>query len=228
MLVDYCGAPIMSKHSIIIADDHTVFRETLVRYLATVDGVEVLCGVSDGEAAIEAAKKHQPDVMLLDLSMPKVSGIDVVRTIVGLGLKTRFVVLTMHDNPAMRRVALSAGAHSYLTKNASSEELVRTLIQVAEGQFGQADELKAEDQDLSRLLAIVDQQLSKREKEVLTLIGKGYTSKEIADDLEISPGTVDNYRTRIGSKLGVRGRASMVQAALRAGLVATALEHLDE
>ncbi len=224
-------------HTIVVADDHRMFRETLVKYLASVPHLEVVADVSTATEALHAVELHAPTVLLTDISMPGGTGLDLIRTLERMDAATRSLVLTMHDAPAMGRAALDAGAWGYITKSASSEQLVEYIECVAggrrlpaigllpmsgEGNPHAAHNIPHPPMSDDALRIELDAALSPRERQVLTLIAEGHTSKEIAGRLSLSPGTVDNYRMRVSKKLGVKGRAAMVQVALQAGLVSSA------
>jgi DNA-binding NarL/FixJ family response regulator len=199
----------MPGERIIIVDDHALAREGLRSALSS-SGYEVLCAVGTGEEALSRVAELQPDLLLLDIRLGAgMDGLEAARRVSGLGLKTRIMMLTLHDDPDYIRAALQAGAAGYVLKDASLEELRTAVRQVLSGATAIPSAL------LSSVLMRSDRdtpdsdlidRLTEREREVLDRIAKGLTNKAIARELEISPATVKAHVERVIAKLGVTDR----------------------
>jgi len=211
-----------SKLRILVADDHAFLREALVVMIREEGDMEVVAQAGDGEAAVARAHELRPDVAIVDLTMPS-GGIRTLKRIRSECPETRLLVLTMHDDPALLRSVLRAGGHGYVTKSAASRELIQAIRLVAAGRqyinvlFDQ-ESTAARDLDPA-VPEPAPPELSARELQVLVAVARGYTSKEIADELQISPAAVDSYRLRLSRKIGARGRVDLVDYALRLGLL---------
>ena len=206
---------------LLIADDHTVLRECLVTTLRASGDCLVVGEAGDGISAIELAHSLQPDVAVVDISMPRLNGVEVVRRLTAELPRTRVLVLTMHEEDEYVVQMVRAGARGYLVKHAATAELLTAIRAIASGgvYFGPY---------ATRLLAGQLQQptsddpygtLSAREREVLHLVVDGLTIKEIARQLDISAKTAENHRSRLLAKLGVRNSAELVRYAVRKRLV---------
>ncbi|MGZ5309533.1 MAG: response regulator [Solirubrobacterales bacterium] len=202
---------------IVLVDDHAVVRSALRALLEKETDFEVLAEASDGGEAVRFAMGHRPDVVVLDLNMPGVAGLDAIAPIRERCPETQVVVLTMQNQPGYARQALQAGAVGYVLKEAADSELVRAVRLAAEGQTYLQPEVGA------RLAAEGDSpdNLSERELEVLKLIALGHTNGEIADDLVLSVRTVESHRAHIQQKLGRTTRAELVRYSLDRGLIET-------
>ncbi len=197
----------MVKTKIIIVDDHAMIREGLKKLLDMEDDLEVIATVGSGQEAIDGAIKLQPDVILMDISMPGISGIDAAKTIKKEAPHCRIIFLTIHDDKAYVNEALKLHPNGYVLKDADSNVLTDAIRTVYRG--GQYTYSKVcEDVESGQL-----GELSSRELEVLDLLSKGFTNKEISQRLLISEKTVKNHLYSIFKKLGVQGRT---QAALYA------------
>ena len=195
---------------IVIADDHVVVRRGLMALIADQPDLELVAQAGDGEAAVELVVEHSPDVVLIDLSMPVLDGIDAIRRILTARPDTRIAVLTSFAEPARIRAALDAGALGYLLKDSEPEELIAGIRLVAGG----ASPLAAEaSRALSQRRGSTNAGggLTPRERAVLGLVAKGCSNKEIARRLEISEKTVKAHLTQVFREIGVFDR---VQAAL--------------
>lgn len=208
---------------LLVADDHTVLRECLVTALRASGDCVVVGEAGDGIAAVEQAHALRPDVAVIDISMPRLSGIDVVRRLTEELPRTRVLVLTMHEEDEYVVQMVRAGAAGYLVKHAATEELLNAIRAIAAGgvYFGPyATKILAErlhsPQDLPQ-----DPygSLSDREREVLHLVVDGLTIKEIAKRLDITMKAAENHRSRVLSKLGVRNSAELVRYAVRKRIV---------
>jgi DNA-binding NarL/FixJ family response regulator len=194
---------------IVVAEDHAVVRAGLERLFATTDDIEVVAGAEDGARAAELVAEHRPDVVLMDLSMPNVNGIEATRQIVEANEGVQVVVLTSFADRAEIEAALDAGAVGYLLKDADAEDLIRGVRAAARGESPLAP--KAARALLQARAERPELQLSERELEVLRCVAKGLPNKLIARNLGISEKTVKAHLTRIFQQLGVTDRT---QAAL--------------
>ena len=208
---------------VLIADDHTMVRESLVSVLQADGDVQVVAQAADGIEAIEKAEATRPDVVVADLSMPRLGGVEVVRRLREKLPGTRVLVLTMHQEDEYVLQAVRAGASGYLVKDSAAAELLTAVRSLHAGRshFGpQASRALAEQvQHPERSAADPYGSLTAREREVLHLIAEGLTTKEIARKLDISVKTAENHRGRVLDKLDVRNTAELVRYALRKGLL---------
>jgi DNA-binding NarL/FixJ family response regulator len=208
---------------ILLADDHTVLRESLAAVLRTSNDCIVVGEASDGVEAIERAMTLQPDLAIVDISMPRLSGIEVTRRIVSQLSRTRVLVLTMHEEEEYVLHMIRAGAAGYLVKRAATSELLAAVRAIAAGgvHFGPhaAKALAMQLQHPEALSSDPYGSLSPREREVLHLVVEGLSTKEIARKLEITVKTAENHRCRILEKLDVRNSAELVRYAMRKHLV---------
>lgn len=206
---------------LLIADDHTVLRECLVAMLRASGDCVVVGEAGDGISAVEQALALQPDIAVIDISMPRLSGIDVVRRLTEELPRTKVLVLTMHEEDEYAVQMVRAGASGYLVKNTATNELLDAIRTIAAGgvYFGPyatkilASQLKhPQPEDPYGAL-------SDREREVLHLVVDGLTIKEIANKLGISAKAAENRRSRVLAKLGVRNSAELVRYAVRKRIV---------
>ena len=203
----------------LIVDDHAVVREGLERIMAKCADLEVVGSAASGEQALDLAASLGPDLVLLDLSLPGMHGLDVLGALQTLSRAPRVVVLTVHDDDDIVLGAVRGGAQGYVLKNATRDELIAAVRRVAAG--GQAF-----DEVVVRALLRGDQRevlcslLTARELDILRLVAGGQTNKEIATALFISADTVKGHLETIYRKLGVSDRAHAVAVAIRNGLVA--------
>jgi DNA-binding NarL/FixJ family response regulator len=203
---------------ILLVDDHDFFREGMRGLLATVPGTDVVAEASSGEAAIAVATKLQPDVVLMDLKMSGMNGIDATRQIVATSPHVGVLVLTMFEDDDWVFAAMKAGARGYLLKGSNQEEIVRAIRAVGNGEaiFGPGVArrlMRYFDTPAPLPASPIFPGLTERETEVLALIAQGLTNQQIADRLFVSVKTVRNHVSNVISKLQVADRA---QAALRA------------
>lgn len=204
---------------VVIADDHSVVRRGLREVLDSEDGFEVVAEAADLDGARRYVRGHHPDVLVLDLNMPGGSTLDGIPEIRAEHPETQIVVLTMQDEPAYARHALSAGALGYVLKEAAESELVEAIRRAAAGDIYLNPRLGA------RVAAEPPpgppDGLSEREVEVLRLIALGHTNHEIAEQLYLSVRTVETHRAHIQQKLRLASRSELVRYALDHGLVET-------
>jgi two-component system, NarL family, response regulator NreC len=207
---------------VVIADDHGIVLAGLRAVLAAEPDIEVLAEATDGRAAIAAVEEHAPDLLVIDLSMPDLNGVEVIRRLHELRPATRIVVLSMHAAPEYVRPALRAGAAGYLVKGSGLEDLVRALRLVAAGETFLGPEaqrvVQREDPRRGEPPDALDR-LTAREREVLQLIAEGRTNRQIATLLEVTPKTVDTHRTRLMHKLDLHDTAALTRFAMRHGLI---------
>jgi len=216
----------MSAIKVLVADDQRVVRDGLVVLIGLCDGIEVVGSAPDGAAAVELVHELLPDVVLMDLQMPELDGVEATRQITSTGT-TRVVVLTTYTDDESILPALRAGAVGYLTKDASAEEIEEAIRAVHRGQtwldpIAQArvvSSLGAAPLEEPPAPREVSDNLTPREVEVLTLIGEGLSNQEIGTQLFLSQATVKTHINRIFAKTGVRDRAQAVRYAISNGLV---------
>ncbi len=208
--------------TILIADDHTMFRQGLRELLERKGGFQVIAEVSDGLAAVAEAQAQQPDVALLDISMPGLTGIEAARQIATVSPNTRTVVLTMHRDERTVLEALRAGANAYLLKDADAAELIEAIRVVHRGEAALAGSAAARVLDLLRRgessPAVVDL-LTPRERDILALVAQGDDNRSIALKLSLSEKTIGNRLSEIFQKLGVSNRTQAAIVAVQRGLV---------
>lgn len=206
---------------VLVADDHEVVRKGLVSLLDGVPGMEVVAEAEDGGTVCRLATEHAPDVIVVDLSMPRLGGIDVIERLGHEYPSASVLVLTIHDDRGYLTRALEEGASGYVLKRSAADELVRAVRVVADGGTWVDPVLAGHVLRRGvgpRVVASGSPEvLSPREEEVLRLIARGFTNKEIGEQLGISTRTVETYRSRIGSKLDLRSRAEIVRYALQQG-----------
>jgi len=208
---------------VLIADDHTMVRESLIGVLQAEPDIEVVAQASDGIEAVELAERTRPDIVVTDLSMPRLGGLEVVRRLREAQPQIKVLVLTMHSEDEYVLQVVRAGASGYLVKDSAASELVAAVrsLHAGRGHFGpQAARALAEQlQRPDRNGADPYGELTAREREVFHLIAEGLTTKEIARRLDISVKTAENHRGRVLDKLDMRNTAELVRYALRRGLV---------
>jgi len=214
----------MAKIRVLVADDHAVLRAGLRLLINTQPDLEVIGEAGDHRQALDLARQLLPDVLTLDMSMPAGNGIQVIQTLARDCPSVRVLVLTMHDDPAYFRMALASGAVGYVCKKAADTELLTAIRQVAKGKIYTQLELSAESNSppafvMSNSTRSPLEQLSEREQEVLHFLAQGFTNQAIADRLVLSVKTVESYRARLLTKLGMRSRAELTQFAIESGLL---------
>ncbi|TZF87200.1 response regulator [Cognatilysobacter lacus] len=208
---------------ILIADDHTLVRESLVGLLQSEGDVVVVAQAADGIETVAKALETRPDVVVADLSMPRLGGIEVVRRLREALPDTRVLVLTMHQEDEYVLQAVRSGASGYLVKDSAASELLVAVrnLHAGRGHFGPqaARALAQQLQNPERSADDPYGRLTAREREVFHLIAEGHTTKEVARELDISAKTAENHRARVLDKVGVRNTAELVRYALRKGLL---------
>jgi DNA-binding NarL/FixJ family response regulator len=209
--------------TIVVADDHRIVREGIRKLLETREDFQVVGEASDGEEAVQMVLEKKPDVALMDIWMPRLSGIDATRRIGKRGLATKVLVLSMHESRTYVEEVLRAGAAGYVVKNAAAEDLLDAIDAVRSGASYLSPVITQQVVDAiarpgdavpSGMAALTD-----REREVLQLIAEGLSSKEIAGMLGVSLKTVDSHRSNLMEKLEIHKVSGLVRFAIRAGLV---------
>ena len=215
----------MSKIRIIVADDHTIVREGVRLLLDAQMDMEVVGEAADGQQALTQVRKLKPDIVLIDISMPILNGLEATRAIKREYPQIHVIVLTMYESDEYFFQVLDAGASGYVLKKAASADLAAAIRAVHAGDVflypSVARRLVAD--YLTRVKSGEEQSsydgLTPREREVLRLIAEGYTNQVIAEKLVISPSTVQTHRTRIMQRLNLHSRAELIQYAVRKGLL---------
>jgi DNA-binding NarL/FixJ family response regulator len=210
------------KIRVLLADDHAVLRAGLKALLNAEPDIEVVGEAADGQAAVEAAAKTRPDVIVMDIQMPRMSGLEATRVLKSNGVASKVLILTMHAESQYLLPLLEAGGSGYVLKSGADTELIEAIRTVYRGEvflYPAATKLLVDGYlDRSHEGDPYDG-LTEREREVLKLVAEGYSGTEIAEQLIISPKTVDTYRERIMQKLGLRHRYELVRYALRKGML---------
>ena len=217
----------MEKLRILLADDHAVVRAGLRMIIASQPDMEVVGEAADGREAIQQAERLRPDVVVLDLTMPGLGGLQALGVIREKAPGAKILVLTMHDDEGYLRQVLGAGGSGYVVKKAADMELLAAIRAVKRGEVYIHSSLTKPlvegilDRRLEREAGASDrfEDLSEREKEVLHLLARGYTNQQIADALFLSVKTIETYRARLMEKLELRTRAELVRYALQKGLL---------
>ena len=204
--------------SVILADDHAIFRQGLMALLQTATGLALLGFAADGSEAWNLIEQLQPNVAILDISMPKMTGIEVTHRTIAAGYKTEVVLLTACADPCTAMEAQDAGAVGYVLKDHSFEELIMAVQIIATGGTFMTPAIRFKLREM-RQHGHMMPELSSREREVAKHIAQGRTGKEIARIMNLSPRTVDTYRERLMEKLQVHTLAEVVRYAVRARLV---------
>jgi two-component system invasion response regulator UvrY len=204
------------SRTILLVDDHAIVREGYRSVLQKQRGLQVIAEAAEGEEAYRLFKEARPDLVIMDLTMAGIGGIEAIRRIRQLDPNARILVFTMHQNAAFAVQAIRAGARGFVTKTSPPEALVRAIFDVFAGRIALSPDIDHE-LALSRLghERIATEDLTAREFEVLRLLLAEKTTAEIADTLHISPRTVANHHSLIKSKLGVSSDIELVRLALR-------------
>ena len=211
-------------HRLVIAEDHTILREGLKAMLAAVPEYQVVGEATDGREAMRLAEELKPDLMMLDLSMPRFNGLDALADIRRLSEGTRILVLTVHKTDDYVFSALQAGAHGYALKDSTAAELLAAVRSVLAGERYLSPAIATTvvagylNKDLPTFHTPYDG-LSSREREVLKLVAEGYKTREIAEYLCISPKTVEKHRASLMDRLNLRSVSALTTYAIEKGLV---------
>jgi two-component system response regulator NreC len=217
----------MKPITILIADDHRLFRDGLRTLLEKQRSIRVVAETTDGAETIRAAEELKPDIVLMDISMPELNGIEAARRIVSTGAATRIIMLSMHSDRRFIMESLKAGALGYLLKDCAFEEVLLAVKAVGEGAIYLSSRIS--ESVIKDYIAIAKRVpgsafsiLSAREREVLQLLAEGKSTKETAARLHVSVKTVETHRKQIMDKLDIHSVAELTKYAIREGL--TALE----
>jgi two-component system, NarL family, response regulator NreC len=214
----------MSKIRLLLVDDHQIVRAGLRMLFAAEEDMEIVGEASGGEEALQLVSVLQPDVVIMDVAMPGMNGIEATRRIKEIAPDLAVLALTMHEDEQYFFEMLSVGASGYIPKRAAPDDLVAAIRAVYQGNvFLHATLAKFLMHDVlprheSRRVSEVEE-LTPREREVLTLIAEGLTSREIAEKLVVSPKTVDRHRENIMGKLNLHNRVELVRYAMERGLI---------
>lgn len=213
------------KTRILIADDHALVRQGIASFLNTSTSYEIVAEAADGVEAIEAVKKFKPDVVLMDISMPKLGGLEATAEIKKLHPETKILVLTQYEDTVYIRRFFMAGAAGYLLKKAVGGELLTAIETILSGRTYVHPSIAASvvngylGVQKGDLIEDTYDSLTDRERQVLKLIAEGYTQKEAADILSISAKTVVAHQTNISEKLKIHTRAGLIKFAIQKGII---------
>jgi DNA-binding NarL/FixJ family response regulator len=204
----------MRRNTVLLADDHTIVAEGLARLLREHD-FDVVGAVGDGHLLVEAAKRLGPDVIVTDLSMPGMDGLDVLSRLKAERVDSKVVVLTMHDDAELATVAIRRGASGFLLKEAAGEELIAAIRQALQGRIYLTPTLtRGVMEHMAGSPGALEPQLTPRQRDVLRLIVKGQRMKEIAANLGLSTRTVETHKYEMMQTLGLHSTAELVRYAL--------------
>lgn len=213
------------QYRIVIAEDHTILREGLRALLISEPDFDVVCEAGDGRDAIQCIEEHQPDLILMDLSMPRMNGLEAIKEIKKRSRGTMVIALTVHKSEEYILATLQAGADGYVLKDITHAELVSAIRHVLSGKRylspGVSEKViegYLEEKRIVKTKTAWDT-LTKREREILKLIAEGYKNKEIADYLCVSMKTVEKHRTNLMKKLDIHNVATLTAFAMEKGLV---------
>jgi DNA-binding NarL/FixJ family response regulator len=213
------------KHRIVIAEDHTILREGLRALLSSYSDFEIVGEAIDGRDAIQCAEKHMPDLILMDLSMPRMNGMEAIREVKKRCPQTKILALTVHSTEEYILTALRAGADGYVLKDDASAQLVMAIkntlmgkTYLSPGVSEKVVEGYLEGKKTLKTKTTWDT-LTAREREILKLIAEGYKNKEIADLLCISAKTVEKHRSNLMSKLNLHNTSALTAFAMEKGLI---------
>jgi len=208
---------------VLLADDHTLVRTGIRRILEGEPDIEVVAEAADGAAALDLATRTDADVLVLDLKMPGMDGVDVLRGVKASNPALKVIVLTMHDGREYVARAMKGGADAYLLKDSAVQDLVAAVHAVVAGRSYFSPAIQQQVAGLLRgdetTTSARVQPLTDREREVLTWLARGLSSKDVAQRLNISARTVETHRANLMHKLGVKSVAVLIQVAIREGMI---------
>jgi DNA-binding NarL/FixJ family response regulator len=211
----------MSRARVLLADDHTIVAEGLESLLS--DEFDLVGSVRDGAALVEAAARLRPEVIVTDVAMPVMNGLDAIHELRRRGIAAKVVVLTMHADPQLAHEAFRAGASAYILKHSAGDELIAAVREVLRGRTYVTPLLPADVQaaipESDRRPAARSMRLTSRQRQVLKLIAEGRTMKEVAATLNVSARTAESHKYQMMQALGVRTTADLVRYAVQIGLV---------
>ena len=213
----------MKRIRVLLADDHTLIRAGIRVLLERANEIEVVAEAGDGYEALELTRRHKPDLVLLDIAMPGLSGLEVLEAIRGEFPFLRVIILSVHDTEEYARKAMRAGAAGYLPKRAASSELEVAIRMVAQGDeyispaiSGRVRIHRNQTRPKERNLNV---ELTPRQQDVLRMVANGLSTKQIAEELGISGKTVESHRTLLMDRLNIHDIAGLVRYAIKTGLV---------
>lgn len=225
----------MNPITILLVDDHDVVRTGLRSFLNTQQDVQVVAEARNGEEALQRAEEVKPDLVIMDITMPGMDGMDATRKLKARNPDCLVLALTVHEDKQYFMEMLSAGASGYITKQAAADDLVAAIRAVASGQvylqpalarwlLEDYQRLAKQEQTQAKPVengepAVGLDALSQREREVLELVGQGWNNQQIGKQLELSPKTIARHRERIMNKLNMHSRTELVKFAIRTGLI---------
>ena len=212
----------MRKIKILLVDDHAIMRDGIKALLSIYDDIEVVGEASEGREAIEMARELNPDVVVMDISMPGMDGLEVTRRLTKRNPGMKVIILTQHDNREYILSAIKVGAAGYIPKKALGSDLISAIRAVHSGDsflYPSAAKTLIDDYRKQAEQPDIYESLTEREREILKLIAEGLTSREIANALYISQKTVQGHRTKIMEKLDLHNRTELIKYAMRKGLV---------
>lgn len=205
----------MKKITLLIADDHDMFRQGLSGLLSSNQNLDIISQASNGFEALELIQAHKPDVAIIDMTMPGLSGLELCCKIKQQNLSTRPIILTMHDDLLLAQEVMQSGACGFVLKDNTFDEVVAAIECAYKSEIYMSPSIKARmDQGEDKVLP-----LSFREQEVLRLLAEGITVKVIAAKLDVSTKSIDTYRQRLMKKLGADNSAQLIQYAVKRSLV---------
>jgi DNA-binding NarL/FixJ family response regulator len=196
------------RYRVVIVEDHTIVRQGLVALLSTSPEIEVVADVGDGLRALEIIERYEPDVLLCDLAIPGLGGVEVITRASALGIRP--IALSMHHDGVWVNRAIEAGAWGYLVKGSGVQDVIKAILAVGRGERFLSPTAQ---------IAADRPQLTTREREILTFVAQGHTSKEISSLLSISPRTVEHHRANMMEKLGINDVAGLTRYAVRQGII---------
>ena len=209
----------LRRPTVLIADDHAIVKEGLVGLLKEHD-FDVVGAVGDGQLLVDAAKRLRPDVIVTDMTMPGLSGLDVLERLKSDRLQSKVIMLTMHNDAELATQAIRAGASGFLLKHSAGEELLTAIDQVLQGRTYLTPALTRDVMVRMAAPPSAEPQLTARQRDVLRLILKGQRMKEIASALDLSPRTVETHKYDLMEALGVHSTPELVKYAIEHRLVA--------
>ncbi len=210
---------------IIIADDHTIVRQGLKKLLEEENGLKITGEAMDGREAVQQVRKLKPDVIIMDIAMPVLNGIEAARQIKQSNLQTKIIILSMHDHNRYIRELLNIGVSGYLLKNAASGDIIKAISAAVKGNTYLSPSISS--QVIENYVSMnkktsqeeLYDTLTNREREVFQMIVEGYSTKKIAELLYLSPSTIKSHRSNIMEKLKMDNISKLIQYAIRLGII---------